>query len=136
MKSFNREIQNQMLCVCIIFCHQFYLWNISELLFVSSDFLSLLETVFKNKTLHRYFRVSQKFCNILITYLLYSLRDNKNILAFKVEVIVVNRLKPSFNWNWFQFLSFEVNNSFPEAFTSSWLLRHNKSRKWAMDSNK
>ena len=41
-------------------------------------------------------RVSQKFCTILVTYLLYFSSYNKNSLKFKVEAIVLHCLKPPF----------------------------------------
>ena len=40
--------------------------------------------------------VSQKFCNILLTYLLYSASYNKSNLASKVEAIMLYHLKPPF----------------------------------------
>ena len=41
-----------------------------------------------------YIKTSEKFCNILLVYLLYSSSYNKSSLPFKVEVIVLNSLKP------------------------------------------
>ena len=41
-------------------------------------------------------KVSQKFCNILITYLLYCLDCNKMSLIFKVEAIILHNPKPPF----------------------------------------
>ena len=38
-------------------------------------------------------KMSQKFCNILVTYLLYSSSYNKNSQGFKVEAIVLHHLK-------------------------------------------
>ena len=138
--------------------------------------------------------MSQKFCNIFVTYLLYSSSYNKSSQAFKIEAIMFPHLKQPFcqffdpklipvlilwgeellhqsfhfllvvkaSWiqevsyrsegtrsrlyaKWshlftsllipssYQFLSFEVKNSFTEAFTSSWLLKCHEYKKWVID---
>ena len=42
-------------------------------------------------------QVNQKFCIILLTYLLYSSSYKKSNLVFTVEAIVLHHLKPPFN---------------------------------------
>ena len=42
--------------------------------------------------------VRQKFCNILLTYLLYSSMYNKSSPEFKVKVIMLHRLKSPFHY--------------------------------------
>ena len=50
--------------------------------------------------------MSQKFCNILVTYLLYSSNYNKSSLEFKVEDIVLQSEATFLPVLWFHAISF------------------------------
>ena len=85
-------------------------------------------------------RVSQRFYNILLTYLLYFSSYNKNSWTFKVVTIVLYCLMPPF----YQFFWFHTDtSSCPSRGRSPslkllpphgcWSMVH---RKWTMDQNK
>ena len=99
---------------------------------ISNEFLELIICNAKEKFQNS--KVSQKFCVILVTYLLYSSSFNKNSQAFKIEAIMLYHLNSSFCLipYWFQFFSFKTKNSFNEAFTSLgyWSIANAISESW------
>ena len=68
-----------------------------------SDFIYIYIYIYT----HTHTELSQKFCDILLTYLLYPLIYNKSSQAFKIEAIMFHYLKP----HWYQFLSLEAKNT-------------------------
>ena len=78
-----------------------------------------------------YTRMSQKFCNILSTYFVYSSIYNKSSLTFQVEANVLHSLKhvSSLISQWYKFLIFKVKNSLIKDSASSSLLKYHKCRK-------
>ena len=76
------------------------MYKITQANFLMTEYSEKLENEHTNNNKkQRYTAVSQKFCNILVTYLLSS-SCNKSSRRFKVDAIVLHSLKPPF-WEFF-----------------------------------